>query len=262
VPAIEQHELDALETERKHINALAYLAQFTAPGTEFERAKLRLMESFVVKLGYTIMRMPQALLNQRTLACYSDNKQDGKHAHKLPDYNDIHCEYISTLDMPGLGSITSRCDTLEANFDPVVGSVKANWAMEFTGHGDETRWRNASVEIDLDGVTMGTHAEFDDDGIKSGGVSVGAGAGLGPKLEGGPLEIGVKAGVSAGLEFDRNGLSDVSISAGIESKTSSTIGKTDAAQSQSAMKAGANSTWSWNSGFSGAVSGGFDSSVF
>jgi len=206
--------------------------------------------------------MPLALLNQRTLACFSGSKHAGQHAHKLPDYNDIHCEYISTLDMPGLGSITSRCDKLEANFDPIVGPVKANWAMEFTGHGDETRWRNASVEIDLDGVTVSTHTEFDDDGIKSGGVSVGASAGLGPKLEGGPLEIGVKAGVSAGLEFDRNGLSDVSISAGAGSKAGSTVGETDMAGSSSELKAGVNSTYSWSTGYSGGVSGGFDSSVF
>jgi len=84
----------------------------------------------------------------------------------------------------------------------------------------------ASAQVSIDAVTVGVHSEFDAEGMKSGGIT------------------------------------DVRINAGVESKTSSTIAQTDAGHSQSAVKAGANSTWSWNSGVSGEVSGGFDSSVF
>jgi hypothetical protein len=129
------------------------------------------------------------------------------------------------------------------------------------------RLLRASAQVSIDFVTVGGHSEFDDKGLASGGLTVGATANLAEMLDraplkGGPLEIGVEVGVTAGLEFDRSGLTDVSINAGVESKVSSTIGKTEAAGSKSAVTAGANGTWSWNAGYSGNVSGNFNSSVF
>lgn len=255
-----QLQNDMLAAQRRYLNELAFLSQYTSPSPAlFEAAKLSAKSSF----AHSLANLRVGLFDRwesRTV-CFNQAAKPGKAGGKLANFDDIHCEYISTLNMPKVGSITSRCNVTEANFNPIFAPFEASWATRINDDNTNSLMR-ASAAVSVDAVTVGGHSEFDAEGMKSGGLSVGASAGLGPKLEGGPLEIGVEVGVTAGLEFDRGGITDVSVNAGIESKTSSTIGKTEAAQSQSAVKAGANSTWSWNSGFSGAVSGGFDSSVF
>lgn len=255
-----QLQNDRLASQRRYLNEIAFLSQYTSPSPAlFEAAKLSAKTTF----AQALRDLPVALyegMEARTV-CFKGPKPGGKGGGKLANFDDIHCEYISTLNMPGVGSIVSRCNATEANFEPMFAPFEASWATQINDDNTNSLMR-ASAQVSIDAVTVGGHSEFDAEGLKSGGLSGGVSTDLGPKLEGGPLEIGVEVGVTAGLEFDRGGITDVSINAGVESKTSSTIGKTEAAKSQSAMKAGANSTWSWNSGFSGEVSGGFNSSVF
>lgn len=254
-----QLQNDRLASQRRYLNEIAFLSQYTSPTPAlFEAAKLSAKTTF----AQALRDLPVALykgMEARTV-CFKAPKP-GKGGGKLANFDDVQCEYISTLNMPGVGSIVSRCNVTEANFEPIFAPFEASWTTQINDDNTNSLTR-ASAAVSIDAVTVGGHSEFDSDGMKSGGLRAGVSTDLGPKLEGGPLEIGVEVGVTAGLEFDRGGITDVSINAGVESKTSSTIGKTEAAQSQSAMQAGANSTWSWNSGFSGAVSGGFNSSVF
>ncbi|MBI5462975.1 MAG: hypothetical protein HY941_12390 [Gammaproteobacteria bacterium] len=252
-------QTDMLAAQRRYLNEIAYLSQYTSPSPElFEAAKLAAKGGFAQALHNLHVALFPGM--EARAICFKD-AQPSKGGGKLANFDDIHCEYISTLTLPGVGEIVSRCNKSEANFNPIFAPGKASWVTEIDDN-NNNRLLSASAQVSIDAVTVGGHGEFDTDGMKSGGLSVGASADLGPKLSGGPLEIGVEVGVTANLEFDRSGLTDVGINAGVESKTSSTIGKTDAAKSQAAMKAGANSTWSWSSGFSGEVSGGFNSSVF
>lgn len=254
-----QLQPDLLATQRRYMNELAYLSQYTSATPDlFEFTKLSIKGNYLAALDNLLVALFPPMDSRAV--CF-EQPPPPKGGNKLANFDDFHCEYISTLNMPGVGSIVSRCNVTEANFEPVFAPFEASWATKINDDNTNSLTR-ASAAVSVDAVKVGGHSEFDSEGMKSGGLSVGVSGDLGPKLEGGPLEIGVEVGVTAGLEFDRGGITDVSINAGVESKTSSTIGKTEAAQSQSAMKAGANSTWSWNSGFSGEVSGGFNSSVF
>lgn len=256
----EQLQNDMLASQRRYLNEIAFLSQYTSPSPAlFEAAQLSAKASFAQALHNLRVGLYNGM--ESRAVCFKGPKPGGKGGGKLANFDDIHCEYISTLNMPGVGSIVSRCNGTEANFEPMFAPFEASWATQINDD-NTTSLTRASAAVSVDAVKVGGHSEFDADGLKSGGLSVGVSGDLGPKLEGGPLEIGVGVGVTAGLEFDRGGITDVSINAGVESKTSSTIGKTEAAHSQSAVQAGANSTWSWNSGFSGAVNAGFNSSVF
>jgi chorismate synthase len=202
--------------------------------------------------------------------CLSDRKANRPRAGKLPDFDDIHCQNIVTLAMPGLGSYVARCNRTEIKLDPAFGPVKASWDREYTGRSDETRWLRASAEISIETVTVGGHGEFDADGLKSGGVSVGVGAGRGKELgqgvKAGPLEIAAQAGVEVGagvsVEFDRGGVTDIAVSAKAEAKVGNTVGKSDADGAKGGASIGGESRWGWNSGYSGGVSGKFDAGVF
>ncbi len=242
---------------RRHLSEMAYLSQFTSPTPEmFEATKLSTKSGFLTLLEGPRVSLQEGLLAARAVCFKGAKKSQG--AGKLLEFDDFHCDYISTFTLPGVGTIVSRCNVTEANFDPIFAPFKASWASDVA----KDRLLRASAQVTIDAVTVGGHSEFDAKGLASGGVTAGVTADLGPKLKGGPLEIGVEVGVTAGLEFDRSGLTDVSINAGVESKASSTIGKTEAAGSKSAVTSGANGTWSWNSGYSGDVSGNFNSSVF
>lgn len=250
---------DMLASQRRYLNELAFLSQYTSPSPRlFEITKLSVKTTFAQALRNLRVALFDGM--EARAVCFAI-PEPPKGGGKLAKFEDIHCEYISTLNMPGVGSIVSRCNMTEANFDPIFAPFSTSWTSEIADD-NTNHLRRASAQISIEGISVGGHSEFDADGIRSGGLTVGASTDLGPKLQGGPLEIGVEVGITAGIEFDRGGITDVSISAGMESKTSSTIGDTGAAKSQSAMTADVNSTWSWNAGFSGDAGAGFDSSVF
>ena len=250
---------DMLAAQRRYLNETAYLSQYTSVTPElFESTKLAAKQSFVQSLQNLRVALFPGM--EARAVCFMI-PETPKGTGRLARFEDFQCEYVSTLNMPGVGSIVSRCNVTEANFEPIFAPGKASWITEIDDN-NRNHVTRASAQVSVEGVTVGGHSEFDAGGMKSGSLSVGASTALGPGLKGGPLEIGVDVGVTAGIEFDRNGISDVSISGGVDSKTSSTIGDTGAAKSQSAINANVNSTWSWNAGFSGGAGAGFDSSVF
>lgn len=254
-----QLQMDSLATQRRYLNELAYLSQYTSATPElFEVTKLSVKGMFAQALS----SLPVALFKgmEARAICFNP-PAPVKGGGKLVNFDDFHCEYISTMNMPGVGKIVSRCNVTEAVFEPIFAPGKASWTTEIDDN-NTNHFTRASAQVSIEGVTVGGHSEFDADGMKSGGLTAGVTADVGTKLKGGPLEIGVEVGVTMGMEFDRSGITDVSVNAGVESSSTSTIGDTGAAKSEAGVTAGANSTWSWNSGFGGDVSAGFDSSVF
>ena len=242
--------------DHRHLNESTYLLQFVSSDKVFELAKVNAKAS-ALRAYETLNLLPEGLYETRRSACFS--KAAPKYqTTKLADFDDIHCMYISKLDMPGVGAMEFRCNSSSATFNPLFAPFNASWEVE----AGSNRLLRASAGVKADGVELSGHSEFDTSGWKSGGISAGVSAGIGPKVAGGPLEIGIEGSATVGLEFDRGGVTDVVFGGGIEASGSSTIGDTGAAKSEAGVKAGANSSWSWNSGYSGEVSAGFDSSVF
>jgi hypothetical protein len=235
-----------LEAERKHLNETAYLAQFVEPTPElFEAVKLSAQKTYLGALRGLHVALPEGAIYGRS-ACFQGKTQAQKQG--LQKFDDIHCEYVTSLNMPGMGRIDYHCNTTTATMKPIFAPFEASWTTEITDR-NTLQVVRASAEVSIDAVAIGGHSEFDDKGWKSGGVKVGVSGELGPSVKGGPLQVGLEAGGSVAMEFDRNGINDITFNAGVESKASSTIGKTDAAASKATVKAGANSTWSWNAGY-------------
>lgn len=197
--------------------------------------------------------------------------------HELADFDAVNCQSLVSFAVPGIGHYEIRCNAANVVLDPLGLPLKAQWSEDLV----KDRVLAASVEVgqeisELVDVSVGAHGEFDDDGLKSGGVRVGAevdvmksagavvkpGGDTGKLGSAGPPELGLGARGGIGVEFDRSGITDVRIDSGVGAKASSTVGKTDAASPGVKATTDVAGTWSWNAGTSATVSGGFDRKVF
>lgn len=263
VPLIRETEGEMADLIKHDTNRRAYLLQFILPATEFERAQLQTKASLKQHLvgAPEVVSSLEGIVNQRRLACWSGEPK--KQNLKLRNYNDIRCEYITHFSMPGFGEWTVRCDKTTVSFDSPFVPFEAAWTTQNTGRGAEEMLIQATAAISIEGVKIGGHSEFDEKGWKSGGIEVGVEVDVGPKVLGGPLEIGVTANITGTIEFDRSGVTDVGVSGQLGTKASSTFAQTEeGGHIQSTLESNASSSWSWNAGFNGDSSTSFEGSVF
>jgi tetratricopeptide (TPR) repeat protein len=243
---------DLLDFERQYTNEHLYYAQFTQSPRTFEFTVTQAKAMFLnVLQGPTLNDGP----GLAQYPCFVLLKAATRSGSKLPDFDDINCEHIVHLSVPGFGSIHVRCNRMETTLDPIVLPIEASWIEDL----NQDRVLRASAEIVIEGVTVGGHGEFDEQGLKSGGVDVGAG--VEDSLGAGPLQVGVSAGGKIGIEFDRSGITDIRIEGGVSSKASATVASTPFGGASSSANAGVNSAWSWNAGTSASASGGFDATA-
>jgi hypothetical protein len=263
VPGIKANESEWADVTLRQTNNQVYFSQFVLPASEFQRAQLSAKASFTAGTvgAVEVLHAVDGYVSQRRNTCWRGAKSARK-VSKLREFNDIHCAYITELKIPNVGTMAFRCDTTEVKLEPALAPFEAAWTTKYTGRGGEMMLLSASASVSVDAVKIGGHSEFDESGWTGGGVNVGVSSDLGG-VKSGPLEVGVEASATVTLEFDRNGLSDASVKAGIEAKTSSTLAKTDAGgRMQGTIKAGAESTLSYNAGYNGEVSKGFNGSAF
>ncbi len=241
-----------IEWHRRKADADVYFAQYTQPLPLFENTKL------MAKANYL-----SVLANVRSAGVldaevdYCRPAQPARHAGgKLREFDDLQCQHLVELVVPGFGSIAVRCNRMDTKLDPIVLPFKASWSEDLA----KDRVIRASAEIEADGVSVGGHSEFDDRGLRSGGIGVGIDAGVSVKA--GPMKAGVGTSAKAGIEFDRSGITDIRFEGGVGAQAAASAGATDAGAASAAVKAGTTSAWSWNAGASAAASGGFNVNVF
>jgi len=116
----------------------------------------------------------------------------------LPDFDDIHCEYHSSLWTP-VGKINMDCSRLSAELDLDVIKLGIKQNMNKEGFSDQ--FMGCSVEVGVS-KTIGT-GEF------------------------GPLKAEASVGGGVRAEFDRNGLKDIFVKASVEAKVGIEIKETN-----------------------------------
>jgi hypothetical protein len=159
-----------LEATKKKMNNLIYYYQYTTWPEQFELAKVR------AKMTWLRMIKDQSP-RFKSKGPWCDAKDQKQKNTELQKFDDINCQYESTMNM-GIFTITSRCS-------------------ETTGHFDF-----GGVNIDInDNVESGK---------MNGTVVVGAGKGFD-----GPAGVEVEAGAAGVVEFDNTGITDVGGKAGV-----------------------------------------------
>jgi Tfp pilus assembly protein PilF len=249
---LEPLQKEWLEWQRRKADADVYFAQYAEPLPLFENSKVLAKATYLSVLANL---RSAGVLNAEVDYCRPE--QPARHAGgKLADFDDLHCQHLVELVVPGFGSISVHCNRMDTKLDPIVLPFKASWTEDL----NKDRVLRASAEIAIESVTVGGHGEFDDKGLKSGGVE--AGAGVGRDVASGPFKAGVEASGKVGIEFDRSGITDIRIEGGVGSKATTTVASTPAASASSSVSTGVTSSWSWNAGASAAASGGFNAQLF
>jgi len=249
-----------LEWKRKKADADAYFAQFTSPDEALYNDSNRMARASYVN---TLANLKAAgVLNAELDYCRPAQKKPTRSGGKLANFDDVHCMYVSEMVIPGIGTIKIRCNRMETTLEPAMANFKVSWTEDM----NQDRVISASAEISREvaegvKVSVGAHGEFDEQGLKSGGVGVKVDAGVG-EFKRGPLKAGMGVHGGVGVEFDRGGITDVRIDAGIGESASSTVAGTEDASPGVEAKIGVDSSWSWNAGTSTTASARFDRSFF
>lgn len=218
-----------LDYQRQTTNERAYYAQFMQSQRSFEYTVVQAKVEFLnVLRGLALVNDGPGLLHQFGNSCLKPDRP-GKSGGKLADFDEINCQHIVSFTVPGVGRIDVRCNRMETKLEPLGLDFEAGWTEDLI----KDRVLAASVEIEIEGVTVGARGEFDDLGLKGGQVTAGI------DVDAGPLEGRFDA---VTIEFDRTGVTDV--------------------RSQAEIRLGDKSVMSWNAGTSANASGGFDSKSF
>ncbi|MCS7101769.1 MAG: tetratricopeptide repeat protein [Burkholderiaceae bacterium] len=254
---LESAERAIREFERRLVGELAYLDQFQRSPESFELAKLQWQGRFLTALGGGSFDEPADRYRHSDYRniCIKGRShgQARRGGGTLADFDDLHCQHIVDFTVHGIGSIQVHCNRMETKLEPFGVPLRAGWTEDL----NKDRVLTASVEVDAKGMTVGGRGEFDEQGLTRGGVSVSGG--VDTRAAGGPLEIGVSARGGIGVEFDRSGVTDVRIEAGIGAQVAGSLPGTQAGTQAGTKVSG---TWSWNAGASAGASGNFDRSVF
>lgn len=239
-----------LDYERQTINERLYYAQFMQSQRSFEYTVMQAKVEFLDVLRGSALNDGPGLMHQFGNSCLKPDRP-GKPGGKLADFDELNCQHIVSLTVPGFGRIDVRCNRMDTTLDPIVVPFKAQWSEDL----NTDRVLSASAAVSIKGVSVAGRGEFDDQGLARGGVQVGAG--VGTSVGAGPLEVGLDASATVGIEFDRGGITDVRLEGGIGASVSSTV-----AGAGTEVNTNLGGTWSWNAGASATASGGFDRFVF
>lgn len=150
-----------------------YWKQFVQDPSTFEATKITSKKEWLDALANT-----RYITTQKYGDCKIEEKKTSK--YKLADFDDLNCAYKSTLEFPGIGKQTFECGRSSIEFG--LGNLSGNLNFKFDNKGNNN-FEYGSMEATMINKSISTNK--------------------------GPLQIGatVKAGV--GVEFTRNGITDV-----------------------------------------------------
>lgn len=156
---------------------LLYYYQYTMWPEQFELAKINAQISWLTQIkDQRVYFMPKS--------SWCVNVSKTKKSGPLQNFDDVHCDYVSTMDL-GVYKITSSCSNLVGEFD--FGGVKINMS----------------------------------DNVETGRFSGSALVGVSKGFEG-PAGAELEASIAALVEWDNTGITDVGAIAGADANAGAT----------------------------------------
>ena len=188
-----------LEYTRRRTSELLYYYQYTMWPEQFELMKVN------AQIAWLNQIKAQGVLYKDKSGWCNNEKPEFKKSGALQNFDDVHCEYVSTVNL-GVYKITSSCSNLTGEFD--FGGVKIN--VKDNVETDKYSWTaivgvSKSVgPMGLKGkVTVGVLVEGDNSGTTDyGGVA-------GVSVKSGPVTITgieVTATVNSGVSTSGKGI--------------------------------------------------------
>jgi hypothetical protein len=192
-----------LSNARKKIDALLYYDQYTMWPEQFE-----LMKVYAQKAWLTIMKDRKVFFIDRSMYCKPD--PDKSTNTKLGNFDDMHCQYVSTMNL-GVYKITSSCSNLVGEFD--FGGVKINVSDNvetgaFSGSAmvGVSKGVNGPMGTEIESTVAGL-VEWDNTGITDWGATAGVSANAGGQtIAGVDVTVTVNSGVSTSGNYILQGI--------------------------------------------------------
>jgi len=211
--------LEQLEFERKQINNQAYFNLFTMDELTFEISKNGAKSGWLNTLAGT-----KVMFWHCPIKIIKEKKEQT--SNKLPDFDDLHCEYNSSLNF-FIGSFEMNCSRMTTKFDTEPLKI------------------NIKEDLNTGEIIRGT-------------VEVRIQKGIGGIVDKGPIRVEIKAGAGVQIEIDRSGITDVIVKAGaaIKAEPNSSVNGPkgdETIPSPGVTLIGADVRYGWNSG--GAIEG-------
>ena len=134
--------------------------------------------------------------------CVKEKEEAAYKETELPDYDEVNCQILNTINFPGLGSIIMRCNNMSMQLNPILSPVNGSLTANFDGHIEQ-----ASIGVTVKEVDIEVGSVFDKDGnFVKGSMSIGT------TIKG--------INISANGEVDANGFTKGSIELGIDTELS------------------------------------------
>lgn len=170
---------DFQKQTRLKLSEELFWKQFSKSAEDFELEKVNAQSEWLAALKVSGVQFD----SDRKSISYCLTKQGKPQRYgKLADFNDVHCEYHSKLDL-GLGSIESHCNKMETKLG--VGFLKLGLKQDMDKDGFADQFISCSAQ-----VTVGLKDEKN-------------------KVDLGPVSVEVSAEAGIGIEIDRSGISDL-----------------------------------------------------
>lgn len=181
--ATESFYMERLEIVKPFLNDMTYYSMYTNWPEMFEVVKLEAKGSW---LGALKADAPNNFESIVDFVC--TKAEEKKDSSSLAEFDDVACQYHSEMNMV-VFKIKSDCSRMTTELDAKFVKLK--------------------LKQDSDKKTFA-------DQFMSCTVQVKGELGLGDKVKMGPMEAGVKAEAGVEFEFDRTGVKDVAIFAGVK----------------------------------------------
>lgn len=182
---LDQASVDHLNFLRRKLNDETYYYQYTQWPEEFELTKLNAKIKWLGSI-----HAQKVMFKNKSTWCQPVPEEKAK-PFRLAAFDDVHCRYHSQLTTP-VGTIRTDCGRMTTTLDLKLVKLGLKQDMDKETFGDQ--FMSCSVEV---------------------GVGTGAG------VNAGPIKAEASIGVGIAAEFDRNGLSDLTLksSAGVSAGT-------------------------------------------
>lgn len=220
----------------RQMEASAYFYQYSiSDQLLIDQYELNLKLQFV-KEHLAAIR-PALGISPEILSCVEEDEKKLTR-HKLADWNDLHCDRNVTYSMPFTGTMNFTCNTTEIHLDPLL----LPFELRYKENLNTNEMLFCSGKIGMGPVKAG--GEYDV--VRQAGK---AEFGYSKDIDKGylgPVPIEASAEATIGIEFDKSGVSDFIMEAGVEAKAGNKAANT---------KVEGKARWSWNAGGSAEAKG-------
>lgn len=221
--------------------------------------------------------------------CARESKEQEPNTTKeLPDYDEVNCNILNSINFPGFGSVVMRCNNMSMDINSKLLPFRVSYTRNFEGFTEQASIGiklkaadieagakfdgngnfvkgTGSVSTTIKGIEVSASGEVSKNGFEKGSIELGIDGELGliPESleEEAPVDISLKDKLGVSMDIDNKGTADFGVKNNVTVDFASSI-EIDKSLPEApfapSVSVSADNSWSVNSGYSpgkGSLSG-------